>query len=712
MSLSSARADAAKLVCGKYAPTRVAVCLHGDAHVLSLLSLRTHVLDAIGADASNATVVFTRVRGRRVTRAALQRALRGLTHEAVGSLRAFEPRPPTTGTHGGCPTKTSHFSQQLEGLSWCAAAVAAHEREHPGGAVFESVLFVPADLLWVRPLLPRCFHSLTSLDRDRYYGRVWWVRRSSVLQAFAPTEGLPPNATTWDCDATGGISAGHEQRIGKWLADRARRNGAFPDIDTSLAVGVPLSHDGDAPLRPDCHAWRAAMPSSLVPQRRVQLLHPPCPTSMSEATSHLRTDDYDAMLAELTPSALATRVTDAICGVHAGQQDERRVSSSARPPTVVTDIPWRRSYNASAQEGTSSDEVSRPAVAMMLGGLARTFAHPLVHRSLRGHVIEALGCPVAVFAHLRLEDKRGMTAYGKKDLSGVIHTDEQAVKSALAALGADPRDVHLTYSAMAPVPHCDGWQEPVTLPLGKACQSYAEPCAFHALLGQLWSRKELYTLVEAHEARRGGGFAFDQLLFLRPDLTATISWLPWCYHPLGVARHLHDWVWAVPRREGGAALFHHVPDDYYACRSEYTRARFEEAWPHVIDFRERRAESPESDAVGGFTPIHSTGFDIENWMKVRAASHGVQLFLDDTLGTLALTRTNDPRFPHKFDCRFLAIALRALAPPEHEHERGHQLQQAVYSHYRLASYIVQQALAGGRSLAACASITYANPWNY
>ena len=349
----------------------------------------------------------------------------------------------------------------------------------------------------------------------------------------------------------------------------------------------------------------------------------------------------------------------------------------------------------------------------MIGGLARTFANPLVYKSIKGHVIDPLGTdPTAVFAHIRLEDKRGMTAYGKKDLSGTIHTERSDVEKALEYLGADPLDVRLVESAMPPVPDCEGWRKPEVLPPGKTCQSYADPCSFHALLGQLWSRKELYSMAKAHEARRG--LHFDLFLYMRPDLTATIPLLPWCYYPLNIARHLHDWIWFVPRA-AASALFESVPDDYYKCRSEYTRKLFHDAWNHVTDFKERDGDKrPQSDAIGGFKGIHMTGFDIENWMKVRAAAHGVQLYLDDSLGTLALTRTNDPRFPHKFDCRYLAIALRAIAPPEQEDlsvaekAAGHG---AYYTHYKLAAQLVQQSVSGGRSLTACASITYANPSN-
>ena len=40
-----------------------------------------------------------------------------------------------------------------------------------------------------------------------------------------------------------------------------------------------------------------------------------------------------------------------------------------------------------------------------------------------------------------------------------------------------------------------------------------------------------------------------------------------------------------------------------------------------------------------------------------------------------------------------------------------QVHGAYYTHYKLAAQLVQQSVSGGRSLTACASITYANPSN-
>jgi hypothetical protein len=296
-----------------------------------------------------------------------------------------------------------------------------------------------------------------------------------------------------------------------------------------------------------------------------------------------------------------------------------------------------------------------------------------------------------------------MTAYGSKDLNGTVPAERQAVEGALAYLGADPQDTRLVRAAMPPVPDCPGWQPPVTLPPGQTCQSYTLPCSFHALLGQLWSRRELYLLMVDHEKRRGDAFRFDNLLYIRPDLTATLPLLPWCFHPWHVSRHLHDWVWAVPRGEAEGA-FAGVANDYYGCRKEYLLSNYQAGFANVTDFAERSAERPETDTVGNFRKIMPTNFDIENWMKVRAAAHGVQFFLDDSLGTLALTRTNDPKFPHRFDCRFFAIALRTLIPT------GAQPKKEFYLHHSLIADVVQQS-SNGKSLAACAKLIYANPAN-
>ena len=84
-----------------------------------------------------------------------------------------------------------------------------------------------------------------------------------------------------------------------------------------------------------------------------------------------------------------------------------------------------------------------PTLALSIGGLARTFTNALVHRAMHGHLALRLGMRTVVFAHLRLDDKRGMTASFGKDFSGTISASRVDVNRALAHLGATNETVVL-----------------------------------------------------------------------------------------------------------------------------------------------------------------------------------------------------------------------------------------------------------------------------
>lgn len=225
-------------------------------------------------------------------------------------------------------------------------------------------------------------------------------------------------------------------------------------LDAYLGGGLHATTVRGNSWQPACDAWKVAAPSHIVPTPRVALRSLPCPRAAADAYVAA------APAALIPPPPLASSI---VC---------RGVSSSfRRPPTYPT---------------------GAPRLALLLGGLARTFARPLVHSTLRANLIEALGFGTSgVFAHLRLEDRRGITGFGKIDLSGVTSAERAEVEAALASLGAQPEDVKLVYDSTPPVPECAGWPKPVALPKGEICKSYALPCSFHAMLGQLWSRKEL-----------------------------------------------------------------------------------------------------------------------------------------------------------------------------------------------------------------------------
>ena len=120
---------------------------------------------------------------------------------------------------------------------------------------------------------------------------------------------------------------------------------------------------------------------------------------------------------------------------------------------------------------------------------------------------------------------------------------------------------------------------------------------------------------------------------------------------------------------------------------------------------------PLCATIGPFVLERIRGFDFENWMQTRAAAHGTRFFIDDALGTLALIRPNVTSLPHKFDCKFFAIGLRAAAPP-HPDCQGSGCKVG-YHHHPLAQEIVRQATVRGAHapMTACSAVTFGNPYN-
>ena len=95
-------------------------------------------------------------------------------------------------------------------------------------------------------------------------------------------------------------------------------------------------------------------------------------------------------------------------------------------------------------------------LAVGIGGLARTFTHPVVYKSIRGHLLDALATPrssshaaasnaVTVFASLRLDDNRpvtGTASWGPGMGTTMQPSSIADVWRALEWLGADARDVY------------------------------------------------------------------------------------------------------------------------------------------------------------------------------------------------------------------------------------------------------------------------------
>ena len=230
------------------------------------------------------------------------------------------------------------------------------------------------------------------------------------------------------------------------------------------------------------------------------------------------------------------------------------------------------------------DAPSSFRLAIGLGGLARTLPHPLVYKTLRGHLIEPWNkthssrrqqapIQIAVLAALRLDDQRAVAAGGGPGMgTAMSRVSEAAIWRALNYLSADPRDVSIEANASTPLPSCLPSNSNST---SGPCSNYADPCALPVVAGQLWSRIRIYNLLVAHEAREG--YTFDALLFMRPDLAIVVPVPPPSACTLStlfpsssaasipVSSYTYaDWLAWLPRSHVQSA-FKRVSDDFHTC---------------------------------------------------------------------------------------------------------------------------------------------------
>lgn len=168
----------------------------------------------------------------------------------------------------------------------------------------------------------------------------------------------------------------------------------------------------------------------------------------------------------------------------------------------------------------------KPHIALCLGGAARTFVQPLVHRSIYEHVIRALGANVVVFACLSSEDAKPWKAVP------AIHHNRSRVDAALRAIGVPAHQAHVDEAgceaSSGAFARCANYTaHPEAPPDGMFGKTLFSKDYLRSFVGQLERKRLCMARVEAHERRHR--LEFSAVLYARPDLTWYGPLLPWCY---------------------------------------------------------------------------------------------------------------------------------------------------------------------------------------
>jgi len=212
---------------------------------------------------------------------------------------------------------------------------------------------------------------------------------------------------------------------------------------------------------------------------------------------------------------------------------------------------------ASCSERSVADLVcsnmQRPSVAVLLGGSARILEAPLLFRSIRSHLIDAIGGDVTVFAALKVSDATG---HHQQNANASIHEVMKAVQH--IAGFSDELGARVLFSTTDTLP---GDLSPPTC-YGTPLNGSARSDKFASLTGQLNTRRALAKLLEEEETLRGE--RFDWVVLTRPDLAWYASILPHCFWNANVTWHLWDWVF-VGTRDAAQRWLIELPQQFFGC---------------------------------------------------------------------------------------------------------------------------------------------------
>lgn len=234
---------------------------------------------------------------------------------------------------------------------------------------------------------------------------------------------------------------------------------------------------------------------------------------------------------------------------------------------------------------------------------------------------------------------------------------------ALDYLGAEAADVVLRNAAQVEPPPCDAYNATArsSYRWGNPCTSYNNVCALPNIVGQLWSRRVVYELVVAHEARKG--MVFDSILFLRPDLTAVVPLPPlcstaWRHDWRSSSIGYKDWIVWVPRHLAANAFL--VPSEAFAsCRlifGEVVRTPLQQLplashQGHVV----YKSFSPEQFLINASALFGATLARVEE----------TKPHIEPLIATFAIVRPRGDGMPMGLLCKYLSQGLDSAFAETH-----------------------------------------------
>lgn len=183
-----------------------------------------------------------------------------------------------------------------------------------------------------------------------------------------------------------------------------------------------------------------------------------------------------------------------------------------------------------ASPNTAADAVcgsfERPLVALFIAGAARTFAQPLLYRTIRTNLLEAFGGDVTLLMHVKLNDKRGDQ---HPSANAKIEPSETAVRAAFAFVASAAARSQLELVRKSPHTACPsnhGFDE--------------------SLLAQSATRMACWRMLQTAE---GGQRTHTVVIYTRCDVAWPTAIAPHCFFDLNARARLWDWVWLLPRRD-------------------------------------------------------------------------------------------------------------------------------------------------------------------